>query len=114
MSSQVSPGTSARNIGADRVRECGAPDAEHAVRGECAASGHRRQRRPQGEREVGSLAARYDLEEGELLLASDRRRGGPPPPPGKNRRPLRRPSHPSGSARAPPPGGERGAATPAA
>src|SRR5260221_1538901 len=83
MSSQVSPSTSARNIRADRIRDCGAPDGKHAVRGECAASGHRRERRPQGEREVGSLAARYDLEEGELLLASDRRRGGRPAQQGK-------------------------------
>src|SRR5258708_15542302 len=103
MSSQVSPGTSARNIGADRVRECGAPDAEHAVRGECAASGHRRQRRPQGEREVGSLAARYDLEEGELLLASDRRPGGRAPPPGKNGRACPQPLDPPFPSAAPPP-----------
>lgn len=51
---------------------------EHAVGGECAASGHRCERGPQCEREVSFLTTRYDLEEGELFLASDRRRSGRP------------------------------------
>jgi len=71
-SSLVSRSTSSRIMGASRVGERGAPDAEHTVRGECAASGHGHQRGLHGERNVGILAAACDLEERELLLASDR------------------------------------------
>jgi len=69
--------TSPKNIRADRRGwGDGAPNAEHAVDGECAASGHGCEGGPQCEREVGWLAAQYDLDEGELLLAADRWCGG--------------------------------------
>ena len=65
-------------LSAEMFDEVRSADAEHAVRGEGAASGNGGERRPHDEGEVGGLAAPGDLEEGELLLARDRGRGGRP------------------------------------
>lgn len=60
------------SVSAETLEQKRSANAEHTVREECAVSGHRRERRPQDEREIGILAAANNLDESELLLASDR------------------------------------------